>query len=100
MAMTMGGLDGIEKQLRDLKPELERRFGVRRIGVFGSVARGEEDAGSDVDILVELAEPIGWELLDLRDRLEEALGRRVDLVTVGALREEMSASVMREVVFA
>ena len=98
--MTMGGLDGIEKQLRDLKPELERRFGVRRIGVFGSVARGEEDAGSDVDILVELAEPIGWELLDLRDRLEEALGRRVDLVTVGALREEMSASVMREVVFA
>ena len=98
--MTMGGLDGIETRLRDLKPELERRFGVRRIGVFGSVARGEEDAGSDVDILVELAEPIGWELLDLQDRLEEVLGRRVDLVTIGALREEMSASVMREVVFA
>jgi len=98
--MTMGDLDGIEARLRDLKPELERRFGVRRIGVFGSVARGEEGADSDVDVLVELAEPIGWELLDLQDRLEEVLGRRVDLVTIGALREEMSATVMREVVFA
>ena len=96
----MGDLDEIEARLRDLKPELERRFGMRRIGVFGSVARGEEGADSDVDILVELAEPIGWELLDLQDRLEEVLGRRVDLVTIGALREEMSATVMREVVFA
>ena len=100
MAMTMGDLDGIEARLRELKPELERRFGVIRIGVFGSVARGEEDAESDVDVLVELEEPIGWELVDLQDRLEEVLGRRVDLVTVGALREEMSATVMREVVFA
>ena len=98
--MTMGDLDEIEARLRDLKPELERRFGVKRIGVFGSVARGEEGAGSDVDILVELAEPIGWELLDLQGRLEEVLGRQVDLVTIGALREEMSASVMGEVVFA
>ncbi len=96
----MGELDRMEASLRDLKPELERRFGVVRIGVFGSVARGEEDADSDVDVLVELEEPIGWELVDLQDRLEEVLGRRVDLVTVGALREEMSATVMREVVFA
>ena len=96
----MGELDRMEARLRDLKPELERRFGVIRIGVFGSVARGEEDADSDVDVLVELEEPIGWELVDLQDRLEEVLGRRVDLVTVGALREEMSATVMREVVFA
>lgn len=96
----MGELDRTEARLRDLKPELERRFGVVRIGVFGSVARGEEDADSDVDVLVELEAPIGWELVDLQDRLEEVLGRRVDLVTVGALREEMSATVMREVVFA
>ena len=96
----MGELDRMEAMLRDLKPELERRFGVRRIGVFGSVARGEEDAGSDVDVLVELEEPIGWELVDLQDRLEEVLGRRVDLVTVGALRDEVSSTVMREVVFA
>ena len=96
----MGELDRMEARLRDLKPELERRFGVRRIGVFGSVARGEEDAGSDVDVLVELEEPIGWELVDLQDRLEEVLGRRVDLVTVGALRDEVSSTVMREVVFA
>ena len=96
----MGDLDESEARLRDLKPELGRRFGVRRIGVFGSIARGEEDADSDVDVLVELAEPIGWELLDLKDRLEEVLGRRVDLVTIGALRDEMSATVMSEVVFA
>jgi len=46
---------------------------------------GEGSEDSDVDILIEFYEPIGWELIDL-DFLEEVLGKRVDLVTVGALK--------------
>lgn len=96
----MSKLESVEETLRRNKPELERRYGVTRIGVFGSYARQEEDEDSDIDILVELSEPLGWELLDLQDHLEFLLGRNVDLVTTKALRDELSATVMEEVVFA
>ena len=96
----MTPLESLEETLRRHKPELERRFGVTRIGVFGSYARQEEDDDSDVDILVELSEPLGWVFVDLQDYLEAVLGRRVDLVTTKALRDELSATVMEEVVFA
>ncbi len=93
-------LESIEETLRRHKPELQRKFGVTRIGVVGSYARREEDIESDVDILVELAVPIGWALIDLQEYLEAILGRKVDLVTTKALREELSTKVMAEVVFA
>lgn len=64
-----------------------RAFGVDRLAVFGSVARGEDDTGSDVDIVVRLRspDPGGYayfsRLESLRQRLGELLGRRVDVVT-------------------
>ena len=62
--------------------------GVKRIAIFGSYARREETPLSDVDILVEPERPIGWEIVDLHDFLEELLGIKVDLVTAGALRRK------------
>ncbi len=96
----MSSLKTIEKTLKRNKPMLMERFKVKSIGVFGSYARAEEDADSDVDILVELAEPIGWEIVDLKDYLEDVLGLRVDIVTTKALRRELSETIMKEVVFA
>ena len=61
---------------------------VRRIGIFGSRARGDDTLVSDVDILVELEGPVGWEIVDLHRYLEDALGVRVDLVTQGAVRRK------------
>jgi uncharacterized protein len=72
--------------LRSLKPELVRRFGAREFSLFGSFARGDERAASDVDILVDVDAAIGLELVSLADLLETALGRRVDLVSTRALR--------------
>ena len=72
--------------LRSLKPELIRRFGVREISLFGSFARGEETAASDVDILVDVDPAIGLGFVSLADFLQAALGRRVDLVSTRALR--------------
>ncbi|GAA5338549.1 MULTISPECIES: nucleotidyltransferase family protein [Thermus] len=69
------------------REELHRRFGVKGIAVFGSYARGEERPGSDLDLLVELERPLGWELVDLKAYLEEMLGIPVDLLTTGALRQ-------------
>jgi predicted nucleotidyltransferase len=74
-------------------------FKVDSLFVFGSVARGEAGARSDIDILVEFSETVGlFEFARLRSFLEDVLGSRVDLVTPGALRESMREDVLREAV--
>ena len=76
-------------------------FGVKSLAIFGSVARDEAGAGSDVDILVEFYKPVGlFELAELKEYLESVLGKRVDLVTPGALRPQMRDQIMREAVLA
>jgi len=77
-----------------------RTFGVTRIGLFGSVARGEEELDSDVDVLVEF-EPDKKNydtFLDLADYLERLFeGRRVDLVTTKAISKYILPYVLKEV---
>ena len=75
------------------------RYGAHDVRVFGSLARGEADAASDVDFLVEL-EP-GRSLLDLgglQFELEALLGRRVDVVTMRGLKARIRERVLREAV--
>jgi predicted nucleotidyltransferase len=77
------------------------RAGVRRLGVFGSVARDEAGPESDVDILVEFEEvPNLLEFAALRERLVEILGRPVDLTTPQGLRQHLRSRVLREVRYA
>jgi len=78
-------------------------YGVARLAVFGSVARNEAMAGSDVDVLVEFRPEarIGlFEFARLRRYLMEILGCEVDLVTPEALRPSMRESILREAVYA
>jgi predicted nucleotidyltransferase len=78
---------------------IARQFGARSVRLFGSLARGEADAASDVDLLVEL-EP-GRSLLDLggmQFELEALLGRHVDVVTERGLRPRIRDRVLREAV--
>jgi uncharacterized protein len=70
--------------VRTLWPELEK-LGVEHLDVFGSEARGEATLSSDVDILVHLRTPTVRTLVEVRDRLAEAIGRKVDVLTPGAL---------------
>jgi len=83
--------------------ELRTRYSVKRIGVFGSVARGEAQESSDIDVLVEF-EPsarVGlFEFARLRDRLSALLGHRVDLVTEDALHSALRERVLKETVHA
>lgn len=79
----------IEKALEKLsayKGELVLRYPISRLGVFGSIVRGEATPDSDVDILVEFSAPVGLEFVDLAEELEEILGHRVDLVSRDAIK--------------
>jgi len=92
--------DVIDKELERLREKVApilRRLGVRRASVFGSLARGEGDEESDVDLLVELE--LGRSLLDLAElkvELEEVLGRRVDVITYDSLHPLLRDKVLRE----
>ncbi len=80
-------------------PELTRDFGVVTLWIFGSLARGEERPDSDADVLVEFAgTPTLFTLARLQRRLEELVGRAVDVGTPDTLREPIRAEVMREAV--
>ncbi|MBI4881185.1 MAG: nucleotidyltransferase family protein [Planctomycetes bacterium] len=86
------------RRLRDHREELQR-LGVRSLAIFGSVARGEADASSDVDILVEFLEPVGlFRFLDVKDCLEAILGRRVDLAERAALKPALRERILSEAV--
>jgi len=76
----------IVRVLREHLPELRTRYGVRRLALFGSFARGSPSEQSDVDILVELEAPLGLRFVELAEELERLLGRRVDLATVETFR--------------
>ena len=89
------------KRLRKHRTELVE-MGVRSLALFGSLARGEEDAASDVDLLVELdpERPLGlFEYVAIQQRIEEILeGTAVDLVMRGALHEELRENILKEAI--
>jgi hypothetical protein len=74
-------------------------LGVRSLSIFGSVARDEARADSDVDVIVEFDDPVGYfHLFRVRRRLEEILGTRVDLTTLGGLRPELRDGILAEAI--
>ncbi len=79
------------------KADLET-LGVSAVYLFGSVARDEVHEGSDVDVLVELSRPMGWEFFDIQKALEGWLGCKVDVGTVDSLKPRIRERVLREVV--
>ena len=81
----MKDLEEIRSILRSHRRELKERYHVEDIALFGSYARGEQTDASDLDILVTLSAPLGWEFVDLHDYLEELLETEVDVVTRGAV---------------
>ncbi|MFC2112666.1 nucleotidyltransferase family protein [Bacteroidota bacterium] len=87
----------IEQTLRKLKPVLSNKFEVERIGYFGSFARGDQNADSDIDILVEFRQPLGWAFFDLQELLEKELQRKVDLVSSKALKEHLREEILRQI---
>ena len=95
----MQDVEGIRRALLQHKAELQKKFKVKTLGVFGSYVHGEQKRGSDVDVLVEFREPIGlFEFMDLEDYLSQLLGVKVDLVSKKALKPHIGERILEEVI--
>lgn len=90
----------VMERLGSLKGELATRYDVRKIGIFGSVARGEDDKKSDIDLLVEFGPDADLiTFIGLWQYLEDTFGTKIDLVSKGGLRSDMRDAVMQDLVF-
>jgi predicted nucleotidyltransferase len=76
--------------LKKYLPSLKNQYGVERIVLVGSFAKGTQKKKSDIDILVDLKKPLGFEFVNLADRLEEILGRKVDVATYDHYKRSFS----------
>jgi hypothetical protein len=85
----MATRDEIIGTLRRHRAQLSARYPIRRLALFGSWARGEARADSDVDVLVDVDGSIGLRFVELAEEIERALGRRVDLVSRRAIRPSL-----------
>jgi predicted nucleotidyltransferase len=96
------GTTPLARRLRRARSEVLRLIageGGRDVRVFGSVARGEDDEGSDIDLLFDMATPLSLlELGRLERRVASAVGASVDLVPEGSLRPEIRRVVLGEAV--
>lgn len=87
-------------RLSELKPHLKQKYQVNSIALFGSFARGEQVADSDIDILVDVPATIGLRFVDLADELEQELDHKVDLVSQRGLKPAIKQSIEAELIHA
>ncbi len=96
----MATREDILKILREEFPYLKERYGISKIGLFGSYSRGEQDAESDIDLLVQIERPIGFfKFVAIEEYLKEKLGAEVEMVMEDALKPVIKPYVMKEVVY-
>ena len=86
-------------KLSKAKSELQKQFKVRKLALFGSYARGEQQADSDVDILVEVDPSIGLEFVTLAQRIETLLGINVDLVSSRVVTSQAMEFIKPELIY-
>ncbi len=91
--------ENITNELRKNIPQLKERYSVSSLGLFGSHVRGEQQSGSDVDILVEFEEsPSLLNFLSLERHLSELICKNVDRVMKSALQPGIGDHILEEVV--
>ncbi len=89
------------KKIKAAAPAIRTQFGVTKIGIFGSFARGEQTRRSDVDVLVDFAQGYATlrNFVGLADHLEALFKRKVDLLTVGGIDKYIRHYVEEEVIW-
>lgn len=92
--LIIPGLEVDERRLADICG----RYGIAKLEIFGSLARGTAGPDSDIDVLYTLrpGRRLGWEIEQLADELTELFGRKVDLVSLRSLHPLLQPSVLAE----
>lgn len=96
--MNLEKTDILQILQREL-PYLKEKYGVKQIALFGSFAKGNQSKASDVDLLVKVERPLGFEFIDLAYYLEEVLGRKVDLATFDNFQRSMKNPRYKHIAF-
>jgi predicted nucleotidyltransferase len=87
----------VRSKLQAIKPYLQKEYAVKSVGFFGSFADGSYTDSSDIDIIVEFEHPVGWRFFSLEKYLEKTFGRKIDLVTFNALKEQIKPSILSQI---
>ena len=83
--------------LRKNSPYLRDNYGVKRIGLFGSFAKGIQREDSDIDILVEFEKTVGFKFIELAEYFEKLLGKKVDILTSEGIKSIRLKKVARDI---
>ena len=89
--------------LKEHEKELKKRYGIKRLGIFGSYVRNEAGEKSDLDVLVEFEHDADVGLLEfvaIENSLSDLLGVKVDLVERSTLKPRIGKQILKEVVYA
>ena len=96
----MARIEEIKKILEEHKKELQDKFKIKALGIFGSYVRNEQRRGSDIDILVEYSEvPDLIAFIELQNYLSELLQMKVDLVMKSALKAHIGKRILKEAIY-
>lgn len=90
----MKSLQEIIEILRMYKQESSAKYGIKKLGIFGSVARGEQTPTSDLDVFVDVQIPNPYILGDIHDDLEERTGYKIDLLR---LRDNLNSLLYKSI---
>ena len=93
-------LQNILQILRLHHPELQKKYPIGRLGVFGSYARGEAKEQSDIDIAVEITGPMGLNFVAMANEIETLLGKKTDVVPLRSIKLQYQQFVQKDLVYA
>lgn len=84
-------------RLNELKPWLQSR-GIARVRLFGSHARDQATASSDIDLIVDLSRPMGFEFFTIQQELEKRLGAKVEMFTEAELARDIKKTALADAI--
>jgi len=95
--------EGVIKKLKDQQSFLSLEFGIKRIGLFGSYAKGIQTEESDIDIVAEFNKPIGLRFLDFSNYLENLFNKKTDILTIeginGIRNPRIAESIKKSIIY-
>ena len=83
--------------LRDYNARSAEKYGIETLGLFGSVARGEQNEKSDIDVFIKLRKTSYYTLMDIKDDLEQVFRQKVDLIDATCMRIQTIGEALKQI---